>query len=128
MSSASDMYVDGTDNIFSALYLNNNTTLAVADAIIISDSISSNLGTIQLGGNVTLKADATKTARIGRSSGTLSGNLTVQTYLPGTTTGWANLGSPGVSGQTIASWDTYVTSGSLTGVPLACTGCYYGTG
>lgn len=128
LSSASDMYVDGTDNIFSALYLNNNTTLAVADAIIISDSISSNLGTIQLGGNVTLKADATKTARIGRSSGTLSGNLTVQTYLPGTSTGWANLGSPGVSGQTIASWDTYVTSGSLTGVPLACTGCYYGTG
>ena len=128
LSSTSDMYVDGSDNVFSALYLNNNTTLAVADAIIISDSISSNLGTIQLGGNVTLKADATKTARIGRSSGTLSGNLTVQTYLPGTSTGWANLGSPGVSGQTIASWDTYVTSGSLTGVPLACTGCYYGTG
>lgn len=127
ISSMPDMYVDGTDNIFSALYLNNNTTLAVADAIIITDSITSNLGTIQLGGNVTLKADATKTARIGQSSGTLSGNLTVQTYLPGTFTGWANLGSPGVSGQTIASWDTYVTSGSLTGVPLACTGCYYST-
>lgn len=126
-STTSDMYVDGTDNIFSALYLNNNTTLAVADAIIISDSITSNLGTIQLGGNVTLKADATKTARIGRSSGTLSGNLTVQTYLPGTTTGWANLGSPGVSGQTIASWDTYVSSSGTTGVPLTCSGCYYGT-
>ncbi len=128
LSSTSDMYVDGSDNVFSALYLNNNTTLAVADAIIISDSISSNLGTIQLGGNVTLKADATKTARIGRSSGTLSGNLTVQTYLPGTSTGWANLGSPGVSGQTIASWDTYVSSSGTTGVPLTCTGCYYTPG
>lgn len=128
LSSSPDMYVDGTDNIFSALYLNNNTTLAVANAIIITDSIASNLGTIQLGGNVTLRADATKTGRIGRIGGTLSGNLTVQTYLPGTSTGWANLGSPGVSGQTIASWDTYVSSSGTTGVPLTCTGCYYTPG
>jgi len=55
----------------------------------------------------TMISDATNTARIAQITGTgdYSGNVTIQRFAPGGTTGWAFLGSPISSALTLNDWD-----------------------
>jgi autotransporter-associated beta strand protein len=59
-------------------------------------------GTLTTGGLLTLKSDATGTASIG-SSGTITGNVTVERYISGSGRKYRFLSSP-VSAATISNW------------------------
>lgn len=102
---------------------NTGSTRAVtlAGAINVLDSISAQTNvTLNTGGSLTLKSTASLKGRVGRIGGTVSGVVTVETFIPGTNTGWTNMGINGVNGQTIANWDTQI--------PMTCDGCFYSPG
>ena len=100
--------------------------ITLSGTIIVLDSIAAQTNvTLNTGGSLTLRSTSSLKGRVGRTSGSISGNVTVETFIPGGTTGWANLGVSGVTGQTVANWDTYVSSGGANGIPMTCTGCVY---
>jgi len=59
------------------------------------------------GQNFTMVSTASNTARVAQitGSGNLIGNVTVQRFAPGGTTGWAFLGTPLASSPTLQDWD-----------------------
>lgn len=93
-----------------------NTPVTVLDVITIGDNVTLDAN----GGNLILNAanGGTK-ARIAPlgSGASIAGNITVQNFIPGGNPGWANLGTPGVSGKTVLDWDGQI--------PITCTGCVY---
>ena len=90
--------------------------LTIANPLEIINSITPTLGTIASGGNITLIANATRSARIGIVGGAITGNITAQTYAASSgVTGWTNLASSGITGLTVASW-----YGQF---PITCNGC-----
>lgn len=102
------------------LTLNKASSLAFGNSIEILNSITPTLGAMNVT-NVTLKSTSALKARLGIVGGSVSGNLIVETFIPGGSAGWANLGPAGVSGLTVNSWDG--GSGSATGIAMSCTGC-----
>jgi hypothetical protein len=86
----------------------NAANLTFGNAIEAWGSITPTVGTLNTGGNLTLKADATNKGRIGMlgGSGTLSGNVTVEVFKPSGATGWVNLCSGGVNGNNMAAWNS----------------------
>ena len=82
----------------------NNGNITLTDLLTISGgTFTNNLGTF------TLKADASKYARIapisaGCSSCKFAGNFTIQRYIPARVASWTDLSSP-VSNSTMADWD-----------------------
>ena len=67
------------------------------------------------GNNFTLLSTQEQTAAIAPlGSGTLSGNITVQRFAPGGTTGWAWMGSP-VIGANIADWQGEIFTAGFPG-------------
>jgi hypothetical protein len=105
---------------FNAIDVANAGTKTISSPIVIMDSVGvSGAGTLAAGGNVTLRSVAGQKARIGRiaSGGDVSGNVVVQNFFPGGTTGWANLASPGLASQTMADWNAWFG--------ITCSGCPY---
>jgi hypothetical protein len=76
-----------------------NTNVASTGSIIVS---SGNTLTIPTGNTFTLKSDANGTASIGNSAGTITGNITVERYIPALRK-FRFLSSP-VVGATAANW------------------------
>lgn len=76
-------------------------------------------------GNLALRASSSGSGRVASlpSGASITGSVVVETFLPGTSTGWANLGIRGVTNQTVKSWDTYVSSVGANGIPMTCNGC-----
>ncbi len=64
-------------------------------------------GTFNSNGNLTMVSTATATARIApiTGSGDITGNVIVQRFAPGGTTGWANIATPITSALTFADWN-----------------------
>jgi hypothetical protein len=80
-------------------------SLTLGNSIEIWGAITPSVGTIVTGGNLTLKQTQTVKGRIGEiSTGGFSGNVKAETFLLGGSTGWALLGSGGISGQTMNNW------------------------
>jgi hypothetical protein len=52
------------------------------------------------------------------TTGTITGNVTMHTFISSGLTGWSLLGSPGLANQTFASWQNNP-------LPMVCTGCTY---
>jgi hypothetical protein len=125
--SAGSLLMDATSNTLRALVLNSSSgvNLQVGSVLNITDSLSVLAGTLTTGNFVTLESTSSLKGRAGRVGGTISGNVTVETFIPGGTTGWANLGVNGVTGQSVSNWDTYVSSGGTNGIPMTCSGCAY---
>jgi hypothetical protein len=96
-------------------------TLTAGNTLDILNSITPTLGTIDFNGNVTLKSTSALKARLGIVGGSVSGNLKVETFIPGGSAGWANLGPAGVSGLSVTNWDG--GSGSSTSIAMSCSGC-----
>ena len=98
------------------------TGLIVLDSVKVDDNV-----TFATGGNLTLRSTTALTARVAQigTGGSITGNVVVETTIPGGTTGWANLGVRGVTGETIADWDTFVSSSGANGIPMTCVGCAY---
>lgn len=103
-------------------------TLTLLNPLNVFNSITPTAGTIATGGNVTLKNSAATKSRLGivGATGAITGNLTVENYIPGSVAGWRTLGAPGISGLTVASWDG--GSGSATDFAMTCSGCNNGPG
>ncbi|MCW3077886.1 MAG: hypothetical protein JWO32_2495 [Bacteroidetes bacterium] len=104
------------------------STLNLGNSIEITDSVKITGATLNTGGNLTLKSTLNLKGRIAEisSGGSLSGNVTVETFAKGGSAGWAQLGVSGVSGQTFNSWYGQIPmtiEGSATGVTSA--GGYY---
>jgi hypothetical protein len=96
-------------------------TINILDSLKVGDNV--NLAT---GGGLTLKANNPIKARfamLGNGS-SVSGNVTVETLIPGGTTGWSQIGVSGVQSQVISSWDRFPTQ--TDGLPMTCHGCTYG--
>lgn len=89
-------------------------TLTLGNPLNLIGALIPTVGTFASAGNLTLVAtSATVTAYIGTIGATASvtGNVTVQAYEAGPTTGWTLMGSPGLTGRTMADWGNnfYVT-------------------
>lgn len=103
-------------------------TIVLNAAVSISDSLKvENNVTFAAGNNLTIKSGSALKGRVAQigTGASVTGSVTVETFIPGGSTGWANLGVSGVNGQTIANWDTYSTSGGANGIPMTCGGCVY---
>ena len=93
-----------------------NVTLATATSA--KGVVSPNEGTLQTAGILTLLSTVSGSASIGeiKSGATVSGNVTLQRYIPSIPWiygNWVNLGCP-IQGQTLADWnDDIVTTGFI---------------
>lgn len=93
---------------FYDLALNNTAGASLSGACRIINALSISNGTLQTNGqSLTLVSTASNTARINSISGNgnISGNLTLQRFIPGGSTGWAFLGAPMSSPLTFQDWD-----------------------
>lgn len=100
-----------------AITRNNGQVLNIGNPLNIINSITTTSTSLASGGNLTLKADASRSAMVNAlsASGAITGNVTVETIAATSgTTGWTNL-SPTVNGMTVASWDGQF--------PMSCSGC-----
>lgn len=94
--------------------VSNNLTINSAGTLTI------NAGkTLITGGNLTLKSDANGTASIGNSAGIISGNITVERYIPANGRRYRFLSSPVVGGTTLQWRDN---AGNTSGRGIQITG------
>ena len=78
-----------------------------------------NNGSITNNGTLTIKSDATGTARIGTSAGTITGNVTVERYLPATRRAYRFLAAPvTTTGGVYASWQESGTNAAGLGIQV----------
>lgn len=104
-SGGTDMFMDPSNNTLGALCLNSAASLGAGNAVKIADSLSIlNGGSFTTNGNVTLVSTSSLKGRLSRVNGTISGNLTVQTFALGGNTDWTVLGVSGISGKTFNDW------------------------
>ena len=129
-------FTDGANYIFNILtstpfgssisnILANNITVSanvtLDKPLSITNSLVVNSGsTLTTGGLLTMKSNASGTARISNSAGTISGDVTVERYIPqNSNRAWRTLSVPTYGSQTIAS--TWQLGTIITG-PASCTG------
>jgi len=98
-------------------------SLTLGNSLEIWGAITPSIGTIATGGNLIIRQNQTAKGRIGAiSTGGFTGNVTAETFLFGGFTGWALLGSGGISSQTMNNWYgqfPMAIEGSTTGVTSA---------
>lgn len=106
------MFMDQTSQATSSLNsltMNRaSRTLTLGNNLNITNVLTPTTGTVSAGGNLTIIASApTVMGRIGTmsASGAITGNVTMQAYAKGGTTGWTTMGSPGLTGRTFADWN-----------------------
>jgi len=104
---------------FDDLIINSNVTLSAATSVYGTVTVNSG-ATLTTAGYLTLKSNATATARIAQSAGTISGDVNVERYIPqNSNRAWRTLSVPTYGSQSIfSSWQ----SGTLITGPASCTG------
>ena len=109
--------MNGANNTLKSLITNSSFTLS--NALNIKDYIQIDGGVFTTNNFLTLKANNLISARVSSLSGTgfISGNVTVETRIAGTSAGWSLLGSNGVNNTTINNWQNQF--------PVTCTDCIY---
>ena len=81
-------------------------TLTLGDTLDLVGELLPTAGTFASAGNLVLLApSALVSGWIGPVGGSVTGNVTVQTYEAGGNTGWTLMGASGVSGATFAQWN-----------------------
>jgi hypothetical protein len=121
LQGSSMQYINGTGEV-SNLELNNSSGATIgstATLLTLTGTYTPTSGTLTTNGNLTLRSDLSGTARVAQGSGTyISGNVTVQRYVPSKSARkWSFVASP-VSGTTIRSgWqdDVYITGPGTSG-------------
>jgi hypothetical protein len=103
------------------LTITGNTSLS--GAVNITNKVEVLSGTLTTDGNLTLKSDASGTASIGNSAGTISGNITVERYIPGGASRRRTrfLASP-VVGGTALQWRNNGTNATGLGIQITGNG------
>jgi len=129
-SSSSGLIING--NLSNSLYFNQASastatlgTLAVNGNATLGNNVNISAGatpgtvtvgtgaTLTAGGNLTILSDVNGTARIGTVSGTISGNVNIQRYVPGQR-GYRLIGHPYTTDQDIATLGAYFDITGLT--------------
>ncbi len=93
---------------FYDLTLNNTSGAVLTSAQNLLGTLNLNNGALNTNSQVfTMVSTATNTARIAQitGSGDITGNVTVQRYIPGGSTGWVLIGNPVTSALTMNDWD-----------------------
>ena len=94
---------------FYDLTLNNNSGASIlSNSVSLIGTLNLNNGTFNTNGKVfTMISNITGTARIAQITGTgnITGNVTVQRFSPGGTTGWTLIGAPISTPLTYSDWD-----------------------
>jgi len=94
-------------------------TLTLGNQLYILDSISPNIGTLDMGANnLRLVSSSQLKGRLGYVGGSVTGTMTVETFIPSGVTGWGQIGISGVQGQKVSDWED--------DIPMTCVGCPYG--
>lgn len=127
-SSTSTLTIDGSGTISGSLMMNSGSilldeltlnrtlaTLTLGNTLETYGSVYPTSGTINSNGNLYIRSNATGKGRIAEVTGAVSGNIRVESFAPGGTTDWTNLGVAGVQGQTFANWDGQI--------PMTCSLC-----
>jgi hypothetical protein len=112
-----DQSVPGISNNLSQLTLNRAGSSAIlGNALNVTNTITVTAGTLSTGSNLTLVSTASGTARVASlvTGADITGNVTMQRYIPGGTDGWMFLCAP-VSGATLAQWDDDFVTGGFPG-------------
>jgi len=119
LSGSGAQAINGTSTLttINALEINNSGTKTLSHAVNLLDSVRIATGVLASGGNLTLKSTSALKGRIAQISGggSITGNITVETFAPGGLTDWSNLGPSGVSGLSVASWEGQI--------PMTCSLC-----
>ena len=128
-----DQSTPGTTNVLKDLTLSGSATTTLGNALNITGG--STPGTVTIGGtavlassgNLTLKSDGTGTARIAASTGSVTGNVNVERYIPAKASRkWVFLASPVTqpAGQFIRNgWQqqVFITGSGSNGIPCGNT-------
>jgi hypothetical protein len=114
MNGVSTQSIMGGSVSFHDLEINNSAGVVLSATAGISGALQLNNGTFNVTGQeFTLISDVNGTARIAPISGSadLTGDVNIQRYSPGGSTGWIQMGVPLSSSLTISQWDddTYIT-------------------
>jgi hypothetical protein len=107
----------GSSNVLATISLNRSgTTTTVGNVLNVTNTVTVTAGTLASGGNITLVSDATRTARVASlaTGADITGNVTMQRYIPAGTDGWMFLCAP-VSGATLQQWDDDFITGGFPG-------------
>ena len=121
-----DQTTPGTTNVLKDLTLSGSTTATLGNTLNITAGATA--GTVIVGsgttlnaaGNLIIKSNTTGTARIGTSSGTISGNVVVERYLPATRRAYRFLASPvTTTGGVFASWQESGTNAAGLGIQVS---------
>jgi hypothetical protein len=115
------LYFDVSNNTIKNLSITGSNTMTLGNALNITAGASSGIvtvgsgATLTTGGFLTLKSDATGTASLGNSAGTISGNVTVERFIPAKRA-WRALTTPlkGSSGTIFTQWQN--GGNTITGV------------
>ncbi len=122
---AFDQTTPGTTNVLRNLTISGSGTTTLGNALNITGGSSFGVvtvdsgATLATGGNLTLKSTATGTAAIGNSTGTITGNITIERFMSQAGRRWRYISAP-VSGQTLADWGTkfYITGPGTPGATI----------
>ena len=108
------LLMSNVNNTLSKLITNSN--LQLMNSLNIKDYIQVDGGTFTTNNNLTLKANITLSARVASMSlGSISGNVTVETYIPSGTTGWSLWGANGLPTLIVSDWEAQI--------PMTCSDC-----
>lgn len=112
----------GTTSLYNFTINHSSATSILNNTVMVSNTFTASAGTLNANGNLTLLSTATNTARVANSAGTISGNVTVERYIPGKRA-WrfltAPLSSNGLSAVNVSnSWQqqTHIVGPSGTGL------------
>ena len=121
-----DQSTPGTTNVLKDLTLSGSTTATLGNTLNITAGATAGTvivgsgTTLTTGGNLVIKSNATGTARIGTSSGTISGNVVVERYLPATRRAYRFLAAPvTTTGGVYASWQESGTNAAGLGIQVS---------
>ena len=123
---AFDQTTPGTTNVLKNLTISGSGTTTLGNALNITAGSSSGTvtvgagATLATGGNLTLKSDALGTASVGNSAGTITGNVTVERYIPAKRA-WRALTSPVIGSSNNSVFYNWQNNGSTivnTGVEI----------
>jgi hypothetical protein len=121
-----DQSTPGTTNVLKDLTLSGSTTATLGNTLNITAGATAGTvivgsgTTLTTGGNLIIKSNADGTARIGTSSGTISGNVVVERYLPATRRAYRFLAAPvTTTGGVYASWQESGTNAAGLGIQVS---------
>ena len=121
-----DQSTPGATNVLKDLTLNGSTTATLGNTLNITAGATAGTvivgsgTTLTTGGNLIIKSNATGTARIGTSSGTISGDVVVERYLPATRRAYRFLAAPvTTTGGIYAHWQESGTNASGLGIQVS---------